>query len=292
MMRDRAADARLRQLLTSSPDETVRHFAKGCLSNMKAVLAPNFSAASAMAARGNTPSRPAPSGTSALTRYTVPADNNCLFTSCAVLCDERAASCDPSTEQNHQLLTALARELRVLMANMMKSNPDAATALAIVGCEDAEAYRHWIADETHWGGEPEVSMLAEIYQVEIIVAVCGYVSTRKVLKYGGGSDRPTVYLLYTGQHYDPLVGPPPARARQFAPVKRDMAGASARGGCASDRHRSHPRGGAKGVRAQFACRLDALDPSCVAVVVSGRLAASARRVRAGQAWHRPCARYT
>ena len=97
----------------------------------------------------------------------------------------------------------------------------------IVGCEDAEAYRHWIADETHWDGEPEVSMLAEIYQVEIIVAVCGDVSTRKMLKYGGGSDRPPS-TYSTQANYDPLVGPPPARALQFAPVKRDMAGASAR----------------------------------------------------------------
>ena len=37
-----------------------------------------------------------------------------------------------------------------------------------------------------------------------------------------------VYLLYTGQHYDPLVGPAPEFARQFQPATRDAAGARAR----------------------------------------------------------------
>ena len=50
MMRDRAADARLRQCSRLHPMRLCG--CESCLSNMKAVLAPNFSAASAMAARG------------------------------------------------------------------------------------------------------------------------------------------------------------------------------------------------------------------------------------------------
>ena len=61
-----------------------------------------------------------------------------------------------------QLLTSVARELRKQMAQMVATTPDGAMTLAILGCEDAEAYRRWIADETHWGGEPEVSMLSEL----------------------------------------------------------------------------------------------------------------------------------
>ena len=118
--------------------------------------------------------------------------------------------------------------------------------------EDAEAYARWILDETHWGGEPEVSMLAgamahgerrhprhtlatsaaclcawltcccrgcccvgaELYDVEIIVACC---DSARMLHYGGGQRRHVAYMLYTGQHYDPLVGPPPTCDRIFPP---------------------------------------------------------------------------
>ena len=72
----------------------------------------------------------------------------------------------------------------------------------------------WIRDETHWGGEPEVSMLSDIFDVEITVAAC---DAMQVLRYGGGQGRKVVYLLYTGQHYDPLIGPPPEHRRLFPP---------------------------------------------------------------------------
>ena len=41
-MRNSGADVRLRHLLESSTNESARHFARGCLSNMEAVLSPTF----------------------------------------------------------------------------------------------------------------------------------------------------------------------------------------------------------------------------------------------------------
>ena len=39
----------------------------------------------------------------------------------------------------------------------------------------------------------------------------------RILRYGGGRGRRVVYMLYTGQHYDPLLGPPPENKRTFPP---------------------------------------------------------------------------
>ena len=49
---------------------------------------------------------------------------------------------------------------------------------------------------------------------QVVVATC---EPPTLLRYGGGQQRHIVYLLYTGQHYDPLIGPPPSSVRKFAP---------------------------------------------------------------------------
>ena len=59
-------------------------------------------------------------------------------------------------------------------------------------------------------------MLSEIFDVEITVVAC---DAMNVLRYGGGQRRKVVYMLYTGQHYDPLTGPAPAHVREFPPVE-------------------------------------------------------------------------
>ena len=58
-------------------------------------------------------------------------------------------------------------------------------------------------------------MLSELYRVEVVVACCENGGT--LLRYGGGLGRPIIYTLYTGQHYDPLVGPPPEHTRVWPP---------------------------------------------------------------------------
>ena len=69
-------------------------------------------------------------------------------------------------------------------------------------------------DERHWGGESEIVMIAEHYGVEVVVASC---ESLRLHHYPCVAAAPAhvVYLLYTGQHYDPLVGPSPADQRLF-----------------------------------------------------------------------------
>lgn len=266
-MRDVGADVRLHDLLATTRDETTRHFAQGCLQNMKAVLSPEYRGppsaqqptpsagppsrcmdgsagqyhgahalpGSSAAAFSYAPSKPAdPNG--ALVRCSVPADNNCLFSTAAFLCGAPNASVlrgtapgggggEPSLQLTSPELSVAARELRRECANMVKHSPDLGTSLALLGFEDADSYHDWITDETHWGGEPEVSMLSELYSVEVVVAVC---DGTKLLHYGGGRRRKAIYILYTGQHYDPLVGPPPHHTRVFPPLSKEAKANAAR----------------------------------------------------------------
>ena len=82
-----------------------------------------------------------------IVRHPVPADNNCLFTSCAYLCQGLATE--------HELKAA-ARELREICANAVLADDDPATRALMLGHDSVEAYGAWIRNEMHWGGEPEV----------------------------------------------------------------------------------------------------------------------------------------
>ena len=166
-MRDAKADVRLNEILSTAGDDTLRHFAKGCLANMKAVSQANFKVKEVAAERAaELPPPPSAggeasaAGTSALVRYRVAADNSCLFTTCALLCDSNLGA-QPSPAQ----LAASARGLRASCAKLVRDSPkDGSDTLALLGFEDSDAYARWITDETRWGGEPEVSMLSEIFK--------------------------------------------------------------------------------------------------------------------------------
>jgi len=66
-----------------------------------------------------------------------------------------------------------------------------------------QEYADWIMNTHHWGGENEIVVLSAHYKVEVAVVSCEAFST---IVYGQGpSANGRIYVLYTGQHYDPLV---------------------------------------------------------------------------------------
>ena len=174
-VRATGADVRVRQLAEASPNSTVRRFAAGCLANMRAVLEPGFVPASPQ----QSPASPAGqrarwgggggehegggSSSAALVRHRVAADHSCLFTSCAYLCHPLGLG----LEEGERLAIA-AFELRSVCVERVREH--AAEVLPLLGFDDAAAYAEWILDATHWGGEPELSLLAEHFGVEIVVA--------------------------------------------------------------------------------------------------------------------------
>ena len=131
----------------------------------------------------------------ALVRGSVKADNSCLFTATARLCEDIAA--EPP-------LKAAARRLRSVCADAVLADPDPATRAVLLGHDSVEAYAEWIRNEHHWGGEPEVLMLANHFGVEVVVCSC---ESLRFHRYAPeGRSRGCAYLLYTGQHYDPMLG--------------------------------------------------------------------------------------
>lgn len=128
----------------------------------------------------------------AMIRRMVPNDHSCLFWAIAYAAEGGEAS------------SAKARELREICAQDALSDPDPVTRALLLGFENVEEYATWIRNEFHWGGENEVLALSRHYVVEVALVSC---ESLQVLCYG--SDTPSckgrVYILYTGQHYDPLV---------------------------------------------------------------------------------------
>ena len=74
-----------------------------------------------------------------------------------------------------------------------------AEARAVLLGSPVDEYAEWIQKPHNWGGEHEIIALANHFRRRVCV-----VSADATLNYG--SSGPTIYILYTGTHYDPLVG--------------------------------------------------------------------------------------
>lgn len=125
-------------------------------------------------------------------RVRVPPDGNCLFYCVAYLMHGKYNS-------------QLAQDLRAVCAETAFSHFDAETREMVLGMP-VEEYAKKIMRFSEWGGEVEVITLARHFGVKIVMVSC---ETLRSSDYAPdeGSDR-TIYLLYTGQHYDPVVSAP------------------------------------------------------------------------------------
>jgi len=131
-------------------------------------------------------------------RRHVPNDHECVFTAVAYLCEG-------STRTAGQ-------RLRAVCAAKIASDPDTYSE-ALLGMDNA-AYCKWITNPLNWGGEVELGILAAHFGVELCVVS---MEAFYVLPFPMG-DKGRAYLLYTGQHYDPLVG----AASEDSPVGEEI----------------------------------------------------------------------
>ncbi|CAE8585738.1 unnamed protein product [Polarella glacialis] len=159
-------------------------------------------------------------------RRHVPNDHSCLFWALAYL------------GEGGECGRAKAQELREVCAQEALKDPDPATRALLLGFDSVELYATWIRNEFHWGGENEVLVLAKHYGLEVAVVCC---ESMQVLCYG--SDHPgctaRVYLLYTGQHYDPIVFGPDASVPVDQEQKRLSKGDTSLDSGATDLARQH-----------------------------------------------------
>ncbi|KIW11040.1 hypothetical protein PV08_10339 [Exophiala spinifera] len=123
----------------------------------------------------------------------MPDDNSCLFRAVA-----------SAIMSNLDTMT----ELRSVVAQTIQANPDKYTK-AILDNKDPDAYCRWIQTENAWGGQIELDILSQQFDVEI----CSIdVQTLRVDRYNEGAPR-RCFLVYSGIHYDiialSLFGMPP-----------------------------------------------------------------------------------
>ena len=154
-----------------------------------------------------------------LVRRSVPNDNSCLFYALAYLCNANSDTASATSSQTQQ-------HLRAVCAESALQDPDPETRALFLGHSSVALYGEWIQNPHHWGGEQEIIVLAAHFHVQVVVVSCESLTT---LCYGEANNK-KVYILYTGQHYDPLVGvcaegaatPTNDQVRQF-PVGNDQA---------------------------------------------------------------------
>jgi len=120
-------------------------------------------------------------------RREVDADNSCLFSSIAYLIDR----------ENFDMESGL--KFRQIIVDYLLSDKFDKTLLDL----PKEEYIEFIIDPRNWGGALEVRMFSDIFQKKIC---CIDVKTNRTDTYGSDADYlHTIYLLYNGVHYDPLV---------------------------------------------------------------------------------------
>eukprot|EP00668_Euglena_longa_P016480 GGOE01020738.1.p1 GENE.GGOE01020738.1~~GGOE01020738.1.p1 ORF type:complete len:357 (-),score=105.94 GGOE01020738.1:295-1335(-) len=124
-----------------------------------------------------------------IVRRSVPNDHGCLFSAAAYLAEGHFRG-------------GVVASLRKTCAEAVRDDPERYTEVHL-GMENT-AYQKWIQDPFSWGGETEIVILASFYSLEIAVVT---MQSQAVLVYSSQSKcKGRIYLLYTGQHYDPLVG--------------------------------------------------------------------------------------
>ena len=126
-------------------------------------------------------------------------DNQCLFQAILFLASEGAPE-------------STASDLRKTIAEAIMRDPQAFSEVHL-GMPRTD-YCTWIQNASNWGGETEIVLLSEHFNVEIQVIVMGETPTSLV--YGeilagqrhhtGRARSGRIFLLYSGQHYDAIVG--------------------------------------------------------------------------------------
>lgn len=118
-------------------------------------------------------------------RRVVPADNSCLFRSVAYNLNPKAQSFN-------------LEEARELIAGYILSNPEEYEGLLE---KSPQEYSQWIMKDNSWGGEPELTILAKHYQIEICAVS---VQTCQVFYYNSDAKK-RMFVIYDGIHYDSVA---------------------------------------------------------------------------------------
>lgn len=120
-------------------------------------------------------------------RREVDADNSCLFNSIAYLMERSAFNSESALKYRQKIV------------NYLRDDKFEKTLLD----QPKDKYIKYIINPINWGGALEVKMFSEMFEKEI---VCIDVKTSRCDTYGEDKNYDKrIFLLYNGEHYDPLV---------------------------------------------------------------------------------------
>ncbi|CAH8492882.1 unnamed protein product [Heterobilharzia americana] len=142
---------------------------------------------------------------SRIVRLCAPSDNSCLFTS-ALFCVNNH---DNHLKIGTEVVTNMAavNQLRELISGIVLSDP-VKYSEAFLGVSNEE-YSRQIRRPDQWGGGIEVSILSQLYEVEICIVD---IESCRIDRFGEDRNYPQrILLIYDGIHYDPLAQECPKR---------------------------------------------------------------------------------
>lgn len=131
------------------------------------------------------------------TRYYIAADGNCLF---SAICSLYNRICDPAQQYDQS-------RLRAEIVQELRTNPSYAAFIFDMNVQD---YANEMSQNGVWGGEPEITIAANLLGIKIVVINAGNgsedsVSNRTVYNEQAGNHR-QIFLRYNGtNHYDALI---------------------------------------------------------------------------------------
>ncbi|TNN12572.1 Ubiquitin thioesterase OTU1 [Schistosoma japonicum] len=142
---------------------------------------------------------------SRIVRLSAPSDNSCLFTS-VLFC---VNNYDNHLKIGTEVITNIAAvsQLRELISGIVLSDPIKYSE-AFLGMSNEE-YSLQIRQSDKWGGGIEVSILSQLYEVEICIVD---IESCRIDRFGEDQNyAKRILLIYDGIHYDPLAQECPSR---------------------------------------------------------------------------------
>eukprot|EP00796_Vickermania_ingenoplastis_P006710 gene6710-4807_t len=119
-------------------------------------------------------------------RRNCPADNSCLFHSCAYILKNRSRIDGPTLRQE--------------CISWILTDPK---RFQETTGEDATKYCQWLAKPDSWGGYVELGILSELYKTEIVVLD---IQSGSIIRCGEEHNYPLRgFVVFTGTHYDAIA---------------------------------------------------------------------------------------
>jgi len=134
-------------------------------------------------------------------RRPVDRDHSCLFSSVAYLTDRQNFNENSASNYRGMIINYLLTN-EIEESCLINEGDNGYSPSSIENSSIKEQYIQTISNPNTWGGQNELEMFSNIFQLQIIVYD---LHTNETYKIGSNDYENRIYLLWTRTHYDPLV---------------------------------------------------------------------------------------